>query len=278
MNELVYGGHLLSLGASGIVWSVILLNGSDGGFPIVVLAYLISQLVYNIDHLKEEKIVSSQGNAERTSYLEKTRKKQVFALMIYVALFIAFGVLSPLPVFLLSSSIVLGGILYTLKLKKMMKEIVGLKNIYISFFWGVLSFLVPLYYFLNPLNPVFISISLFIFLRWIVNSTFFDLKDIESDKKINIKTLPVVFGFTKTINYLHLFNIFSGLALILFVYFSVLPTYTIVLLFLWIYSMFYLARAKYLTDKDLRSLSYIVVDGEYILWPFAILIGKYLFE
>ena len=54
---------------------------------------------------------------------------------------------------------------------------------------------------------------LFIFLRGIINVTFFDIKDIESDGARGLKTLPVMLGRERTLKFLHWLNIFAFIPL-----------------------------------------------------------------
>jgi 4-hydroxybenzoate polyprenyltransferase len=270
-QEFIYGGHLLSLGALGIVWSVMLITGNSGGWVIFILAYLASQIVYNHDHMRDLQQDSVHSIHERSWYLAQTITCQRVLMIVYITLFLAVAVMTTLSASLLAVSIVAGGVLYTIKFKKLMKRFVGLKNIYVALFWSLLVFLVP-FHFSTPAGDIAILvIVLFVFIRWVINSAFFDIKDIRSDSELGLKTLPVRFGISTSIYYLHMINIMSFGLLLLAILYNTVPTYTSALLFFPLYSFYYLYVANKLTDRELRRISYIVVDGEYILWPIALL-------
>ncbi len=277
ISEFVYGGHLLSLGAASIVWSVTILLDVEWEWQIFIIAYLVSQIVYNHDHLLET-IEENKDNLERSIYLSETRNIQIFTMIIYITLFISLLFTTTYFAALLAVIIVAGGIIYSLKVKYLMKKVVALKNLYVAFFWTMLGFIVPLHYSIFPLRWLVLTFLFFVFLRWIINSAFFDIKDVSGDKKDGLKTLPVVFGLHKTVYYLHIVNIASGTIVALAIWLRILPFYSIVLLFFPIYSLIYLIKVNNLTSVQLRKISYIMVDGEYILWPLALLLGKVIME
>mgnify|MGYP000052318336 CR=1 FL=1 len=77
---------------------------------------------------------------------------------------------------------------------------------------------------------------LFVFLRWIINTAFFDVKDIEADKKDNLKTFPVVLGNKNFLRFIHILNLFSFSPIIIGVYFDTLPSFTLALCLFYFYS------------------------------------------
>lgn len=274
-HEFVYGGHLLSLGASGIVWTIVLVLDESGGWPIIILAYLISQIVYNLDHLSDANN-SNDGNSERTEHLLNTKNIQKIIIGLYIISFFTVSMFTTVRTLFLGIVIILGGIVYTLKIKNLMRYVVGLKNIYIAFFWSMLGLLASFHYGLSISNTTVVALMIFVFLRWIVNSSFFDIKDEVNDNKNNIKTLPVVFGIKKTVYFLHFINLLSGVFLLTLIMYEIVPSTTLPLLLFTFYAYLYLNRAIDLQKKDLRKLSYVVVDGEYMFWPFSVLIGRML--
>ena len=265
-KEFIYGGHLLSIGASCIVWTVSLLLSEVPSWQILLLAYLSSQIVYNYDHLDD--IGKKTSNSSRAKYLNQTKYFQFSMMGTYLIVFTIVSFMTTVQSAVLALLIVIGGILYTSKLKKQMKKVTGLKNVYIAAFWTALSF------FLYEQTTSFFFVSLFIFVRWIINSSFFDIKDIKSDKQAGIATLPVKLGLKKTINYLHIANFISGGIILSGVYMKFLDIYALSLLFFVIYSFYYLSKAGKVSNKGLLSISYILVDGEYLFWPFVLILGK----
>lgn len=274
VHEFVYGGHLLSIGAACTVWSVAILANVTVEWTILFLAYLASQIVYNNDHVTEVDQNGNSLNVERTKYLSQTLNVRNIIMIIYVSLFLFTVYLAKSPVAFLILVIIIGGILYTLVVKRFTTVVVGLKNIYVAFFWSTLVFVVPLHYSLPLSDRLFISFALIVFIRWIVNSAYFDIKDLKGDKKLGLKTLPVVYGVPKTIRILHVFNMLAGLIVILFVFMEFLPDYALVMVIFTLYSLYYLSKTLKLKEESLRKISYLMVDSEYLFWPVALTIAK----
>lgn len=276
LHEFVYGGHLLSLGAASIVASVMLLSEVPIAWNILVLAYLISQIVYNNDHLADTGKTVKSTNPERTLHLQSTKNLQIATLILYSILFLLVGFTTTLFAFVLSIVIVIGGILYTKSMKQLTRKVVGFKNIYIALFWSALVFLVPLHYQI-VVNFFTLIVALFVFVRWIINSAYFDIKDLSEDKEKGLKTLPVFLGLTKTLKVLHVLNIVSGIIVCIAVVLNQLPVFSLSMLVFPLYSFYYLVRTKNLTSKQLRLVSYFMVDGEYLFWPVVLAIAKGIF-
>jgi len=278
INEFVYGGHLLSLGAASIVWTILIWIDKSNGLEIIILAYFISQIVYSYDHLSDLKKADKNSNKERTDHIFITKNYQILSFGVNVILFLALLFYVRTNASLLALIIVIAGILYSYKTKQLTRNILGFKNIYVALFWGVLTYLVVLFYSIPLTNIFMFSIFTFIFLRWIINTTYFDIKDVEKDREERLKTIPAVFGIRSTIFYLQLVNLMSALLLILMVYLGVFPVFSLIMLLFSFYSVYYLIMASRVTKKRLRIISYIVVDGEYIFWPIALLMGKIIFR
>ena len=118
-----------------------------------------------------------------------------------------------------------------------------------------------------------IFLFIFVFLRFIVSTTFFDLKDMKSDKKQGFLTLPLVIKNNKNwLFYLHLLNVISFLPIICGILLQIFPLYMIFLLVLFVYSFYYIQKATK-ENIDMLSLSYIIVDGEFYYWPFLFILG-----
>lgn len=276
-REFVYGGHLLSLGASAIVWTVIMLLDQKDGILVITLAYLISQIVYNFDHLQDLRVEKGGDNLERAIHLSKTHRFQIVAFLSYIILFVTLLFIVNLQTNLVSLIIVAAGILYSVKLKDLTKKVAGFKNIYVSFFWSTLIF-VPAVYYTHEVGATILSLFLFVFLRFIVSTIYFDIKDVQHDKKKKLKTLPAILGVEHTIAILHFINLLSGLCIIASVVFEFMPKSTLVLTLFPLYSVYYLNIGKRYKTSDIKKISYILVDGEYLFWPFVFKIGKYLFN
>ncbi len=270
--ELLYGAHLVSLGTVGIVLGTIMIFGLWINTALLFIVYLIPQIVYRYNYLRELN-ADAISNPERVKHVieKKTRMKFVFYLCI-----VLLGILLVFTNWMTSILvlvIVFSGILYTEYFKWV--QVLGFKNFYTAFFWAILVLVVPLAYVIDSLTP-FIFVSLFVFMREVVNNIFFDIKDIESDKADDVRTVPVYLGREKTIKLLHIINLLSLLPILLGVYLGYLPTVAIFLGFTFISGIIYLNKGLSAQAENLRLFSYIVVDGESTFWPIIIFIGRLL--
>lgn len=271
-SEFVYGGHLLSLGAVSIVYTAAVLLDINITWDFLVIVYLGSYASYIYNRYREfDKDFFT--NPARTKHLEKYVKyiPIIIALstLIIIGIFLYFNKITALlfALFLFSLSFS-----YSILFKDISKRIIGFKNFYISLGWALLVVLLGIYYSL-PIAWSILLVALFVYLRLYLNTNFFDIKDIESDKKEKLLTLSVVFGQKKLITILNLINILTGLPIIIGVFLHFLPIYSLTLLFTIPYAFYYLNTKK---RENNRFLYYVIADGEYILWPIFILSSKIL--
>ncbi|MFA6096292.1 MAG: UbiA family prenyltransferase [Candidatus Paceibacterota bacterium] len=271
-DEFVYGGHLLSLGAVGIVASVMMLNNFYFDIKFITSVYLIAQTVYFYNRIKEYES-DNISNPNRNMHLSKYRNYFlaiiIFYIIVTVAILISFNdvVSSSAGLLLLFS-----GIMYSEYFKNKTRNYIGFKNYYVAFFWSFLVLFTALYYHAS-LNATILIFFIFVLLRWLINTTFFDIKDIESDKQNNLKTIPVYFGKKRTLDMLSVINLISFFPLFIGIYFNLLPVYFASLIVFYFYSLFYIMKAR-TEGSSIRNLSYIMVDGEYVFWPIILLLFK----
>ena len=273
INEFIHGGHLAALSVMAIALSAIFLFNMPIKFGLLITVYLLTLCVYSYDHYKEIK-EDSEGNKDRAEHLKKYNKILPLLLISYGAFFLFvlfyFGTFGSMLVGLL---LLFSGLLYTEKFKKITEKIAGFKNIYTSFSISSLVVLTAVYYSVSILTWSLILIFAILFLRLMINTSFCDIKDIDSDKKNSLLTLPIVFGKKKFLRFLHIINFSFAIPLIFGIYIGALPVFSLFLLISSIYSFLYI----YKTEKektDVKSISSTLVDGEFIIWPVLLFIGR----
>lgn len=272
---MIYGGHLPSLGFAGAVLSIAIIVNVNKDWSLLIIAYLISQVIYNYNHLSE---VSEdvRTNPERAKHLQKNKKYSTLLFTIYIFFLILLLItVSNFKFLILVVFLLAVGILYTKFFKSFTKKIIGFKNLYVALTWALGGIFLPLLYYSLSFSLTLFLLFLFIFLRCIVNTVFFDLKDIESDRQSKLLTLPVTLGVHKTLKYLYLVNILSFLPLFIGLLLKIMPFFTFGLIIFYFYSLYYLRKAGDINLKNLRSLSYVIVDGEYIWWPAILFFIKF---
>lgn len=107
----------------------------------------------------------------------------------------------------------LAGLLYDLKFLpagfryRRLKDITGVKGLVVAGAWVALTLGLPLQYGAAPEPGTVAAVGLWSFLHWLINTTYFDLGDIEGDRAENTQTVPVRFGYSTTRRVLHLLNL-----------------------------------------------------------------------
>lgn len=272
--KFVYDRHLPAIVVSGVILIVVLLLNLQIDPIVLIMPYLITQVVYTYNHFRELQF-DQDSNPERVKYMQG---RNVWRILIgYGALLFILLLLTNVQTFLFVSLIIVGGIFYTEYFKKSFtRYILGFKNFYTSLFIAMIIFLVPLFYEIK-VTLFYVYFFLFIFLRFFFNTVFFDIKDIDSDRERKLKTFPVVFGKGRTIYLLHFINIAAFFPILLGVYCGNVPMEALVLMVSIFYGLYYLIHAFRVKGKDLRMLSYVVADAEFILSTALILIVKVIF-
>ena len=274
-NEFVYGGHLLSFGAVSIVYTASILLDIRITWDFLLVVYLGTESVYLYNRFKEYK-VDFLTNPERTEHIKKYVKYIPFIIFLMtfsaIVFVVYFNKISALTFGLL---LLIIGLLYSLFFKKITEKIIAFKSFFISLMWSLLVLFLAIYY-SAPINLALFLFSVFVFLRFFVSVSFFDIKDIKTDKQEGLKTLAVVLKQSKLWQLLSIIAILAVLPLIIGVYLRVLPISSLMLFLTIPYTFFYF---KQLENKNISPyfLYNVIVDGEFIFWPFFVLSGNFIF-
>ena len=155
-----------------------------------------------------------------------------------------------------------------------LKEIMGVKNIMIALAWALMATFLPLVYFHLDITITTLAIFVFIFIRWIINPVFFDFKDIKGDKIMGVITLPVFFGVRRTLILLAILNTLLGIFTLISTLKGWLPPLAHLVNLSTIYCYCYLYSYN---KMEIKFLSNVIVDGEFIVIGFLALLGTLLF-
>ncbi|MDG6954570.1 MAG: UbiA family prenyltransferase [Nitrososphaerota archaeon] len=279
-REFVLGGHLLAIGTASIAAASAALMGLTATPLLLFMAYLFSYGAYMMNR-STEMDSDAVSHPDRTAHLG-SRKRYLPAIsagcfllgyvLAYTVNLIFFGaLLVPLAFSALYSvgSRRLVGVIGVSKLKDKLL----VKNLFISLGWSLIPVLVGLYYL--RFEEVLALMGGLIFLRLMVNTLIFDVRDVEGDRAQGIRTVPAVYGVRRTYT---MMTAIDGVALAYLaaaVSFGLLPLPAIVLALLPAYSIFYAYLAKK-PGADLGFICDVVVDGEYLLWGPLMYIGAAL--
>lgn len=240
----------------------------------LIIVYLIVYLIYLYNRFKEfgkDLLTNPKRTQHVGKYIRYTPSIMFCCTLVIIVVLFCFGnslsIIFGLLIFLI-------GLFYSLFFKKVTQEIIGFKSFYVSFAYALLVIFL-IFYYSSYLNLSVIFVFIFVFLRVLVNTIFFDIKDIESDKKDKLKTIPVFFGKKRTLILLHIINIISFISIVTGVYVGALSFFSLSLIFFYFYSLYYLQEVK--NNKiNIQNLSYVIVDGEYLFWPFILFLAKFI--
>ncbi len=273
---MIYGGYFAALCGPAFIITASLMAKSSVTIPLLIISYLIPLMVYSYDYYRDMD-KDKDSNLERAAHFNKKKQVYPYLMIGYVLtltiLLVAFSNLMMISFILLLVTV---GVLYTVALKKFTQKIPAFKNIYTALTWSLAgTFFIPLYYSLH-LSLLYILIFLFIFLKCRPNIIVFDLKDIVSDRKEGLKTIPVLLGKTRTLKFLHRLNIIAFIPLFIGIILKIIPLFAAIMVLFYFYSIYYLNKAGKVDDKQLRMVSYTLADAEFILWPLVLITGKFI--
>ena len=280
VRELVYGGHLLALGTASIAASSAILLGKTPSIILLVMAYLFSYGAYMLNRGAEVS-QDSISDPRRTNFLQgRSRFLKIISAVSFAVGYILAATVSLLFFVALLAPLILA-VVYTVGSKKLvrvigakrLKDKLLVKNVVISFGWSLIPLLVGLYY--RSLPAGLLAFAPFIFFRLMSNTVFFDLRDVRADSEFGVRTVPVVFGSAFSYRLMAVFDVASATYLALLVVTRVSPFYSLIMLSLPAYALFY----RWISQRpgsDLGLLCNFVADGEYLLWGPLLLFGKIL--
>jgi 4-hydroxybenzoate polyprenyltransferase len=269
-NEFIYGGHWFSISASSIAFSTMILLDINIKWEFLLIVYLLIQCIFNYNHYKEIEI-NTLSKAERTNHLKKYQKLLPLLIIVYgVGFFALLFYFGNFKSFIFGGLLLLLGLSFTTLFKKPTEKIIGFKTFYASFSLSLLIIFTA-FYCSYSMNFLLFQLFVFLSLRFMVSSSFSDIKDMDVDKKRNLITLPVYFGKQKFLFFLHILNFMTFIPLLITVM-EITPSFSSFVIFSYLYSFYYISKAKN-TEIDIQSLTDVIVDGEFIFWPFFLFVG-----
>ncbi|HEY0196026.1 MAG TPA: UbiA family prenyltransferase, partial [Methanobacterium sp.] len=241
-------------------------------------SYLIPLMVYSYDYYRDMD-KDKDTNQERAASFNRKSRIYPYIMGGYLSLLIILLlVFSNWMMILFILSLIMVGILYPLGLKNITQKVPAFKNMYTILIWAAAGTFSLAFFNSLQINLTYLLIFLFFYIKMLPNTIFFDLKDIISDKKEGLKTIPVLLGKEKTLKLLYRLNILAFIPLFIGIYLNIIPVFASVMLIFFFYSWYYLHKTSKTTDKEMKMNYYILADAEFIIWPVVLLLGKFLFS
>ncbi len=273
-SEIIYGGHLLAMGAVGLIISFSLLLHKCFTWDYLMIVYLIVYNSYLFNRYKEREI-DKLTNPERTRHFSKyalyTPLISGCVFLIILAILYHIGKLDFLP---WAGFLFLGGMIYTLWLKRLTVHIPVFKNLVVALEWILAFILLPIYYPFFSFSLPFIILVGIIYLKVFILTSYFDVKDVQTDENFKLLTLPVIFHLKTSLWLLRILTVIFGIVITYSVYQEIIPSAALFLLLTLVFNWFIFRE----TEKERTSFSflYFLASLEFIFWPILILMGFWL--
>lgn len=281
-DEFVYGAHLTAFASAALVLTVIILLNIPINFLAIITAYLTTFIVYSFNYLKEldDDILT---DPTKVSFLESRKNKyknfiKLYIILDIILLFLSFSIYGNFGFIIFILILLSGGILYTIVFKVLTKYIPGFKSFYCTALWAYAGSFYVTFFYSETFNTLYGFMFIFMFIKLLINAVFFDIKDIDSDKKKGLKTIPILMGKSRTILFLTILNFVSIITLIYGVYANYIPAYGIFLSIFSIYTEYYLLKGLTSDQKSIVRYTYVMADAEFIFWPILLVIVKPFFN
>jgi 4-hydroxybenzoate polyprenyltransferase len=238
---------------------------------LVMVIFLITVGNYCLDRLVgAEKDKTDHPDRSKFFLDHRTPFKLITPLILAFGILIAFFHSLTLGILVLLTPVIV--LLYShdsKTVKTSLKRIPYIKDMVIAGGWTALLLVVIVYNDLAlTLVPIFVGIG--IFGKFYVMAVLYDFKDIKSDQKNDIRTLPNSIGEQSTKYLLNMINIISTLWLIALVYYGIISEIG----YLFIPACFYQTLLIGFVNKNAEDwVYYILCDLEQAIWlVFAVII------
>ncbi|MDG7007196.1 MAG: UbiA family prenyltransferase [Nitrososphaerota archaeon] len=261
---------MLAVGTASIAAASTVLLGVTATPLLLVMAYLFSYGAYMMNRTTEMD-QDAVSHPDRTALLGGRRKYLPmisggcfllgygFALTVNYVFFAA--LLVPLA-FSLAYSVGSKRLVGVIGVSKL-KDKLLVKNMFVSLGWALVPVMVGFYYL--RFEQVILVMGVFIFLRLMVNTLIFDVRDVEGDRAAGIRTVPAVYGADATYRIMASVDALALVFLAASIGLGLLPTTAAILGTLPVYSLGYTALARR-PKANLSFICDVLVDGEYLIW------------
>ena len=267
-KEILIGGHILSIGGVCVSFAFMYILGLEIDYVIAFSIYFFGQPIFFIDRyvdLRNDGI----SNKNRTDHTKRYYKFIPLIVVLYLLIFIAGMIISgKYFLLLLGFFLFVIGSLYGSVFKPLTKYIPMFKNIFVSLFWALFGFYTVFGYENAMIGESFILFFFYVFFRTLAIQTFFDIRDIEGDRLVKLKTAPLLFGKRNTLIMLSLINLITSLLLVCGLTYGMFESNILFLIFPVI-------LFQYIIFKSFNTfkLKYILFSQlEYLFWGLFLII------
>jgi len=203
VEEILYNGYLQSLSGATVAYISSLVLFKKEVLSFFWLIFLIFLFIHIFDRFRDIRL-DEKTNRKRVRHLLMYFDKipLVLSFLFLMLLFFLLKSKTNLNAILFSLLIIFFGLLYPIFFKKITKIIPLFKNFYVSSVYFLVAFypILNSAYNLSSLSLAFWIFSFFVLSESGISQMILDVKDLESDKLLGLKTLPVILGRAKALS------------------------------------------------------------------------------
>lgn len=279
---LVHSSIYLAISSAFLVYASCFLLNKEPKFELMLIMFLSVYSAYNFTRITDRK--EDEINVpERVSTFKKYEKYIIpsipISCLIAISLAYLIGGINLAFVVLI---FLIFATLYSIKWipksvsrYSRLKDTYRLKSLFTAFAWTWITVLLPFFYFSVELSPPLFITFILIFTIIFINAVFFDLKDIEGDKIVGTKTIPVVIGAKNTLILLAVLNTLLGIFILISTLNGLIPPLAHIVNLSAIYRYLYIYL--YNKVKNVTLLYGVIADGELIVIGVLAFIGSLIF-
>ncbi len=249
------------------------------GFPVIwetlVIMFLVTYAVYNIDRKADEE-EDSINHSARYSFTSRYAKLLfISSIFAYLLAFVIAG-FHGIHAIIVTSIPLVSGLLYSFawlpksfKYRRL-KEIPSVKNLVIAFAWAFTLALLPAIVSGSSYDVTTVVAVAYFFLLVFINTVVFDMRDIEGDSLSGIDTIPVIMGAEKTRFMLIAMTIVFGAPMFFMGFFHLSIPAILVLIAGVIYTLIYVLLSDRIGQNN--AICDVVADGQFIVLGCVLLV------
>jgi len=269
--SLAYSNVLIAMTAGGFAAAALLLCSAPLSPLAVGLPTAAMYVVYTFDKVVRFDSQDDVNDPARSRFIRRWRPSLLGVAALCMVGGAALAARAGPWAALLFALPLFAGALYALPLLpagarfRRIKDVTGLKSIYVAGTWAATAGLLPLVVAGAPLVGSWAALiaCLWVLARFFINTVFFDIGDVEGDRESGTMTLPVVLGVERTRRALIMLNGATALLIVVGVEGLALSPSAHILNLLPLYAGVYLGLAK--GRRELGFLCDVVVDGEGVI-------------
>jgi len=268
LDYLLYSSLFLAIAAMAKAYVSSVLQGVPVSAGACLIMFLGTFSIYNMNR-KTDESEDAVNHSRRFAFTQKYAGVLWYSSFAgYGLAFLVAGVYGPWAMAITAIPLV-SGILYSIPFLpagcryRRLKDIPLVKNLLVGLAWAVPVAFLPVACTGAPFGLMTLVTGFFFFLLSFINSTVFDIRDVEGDAGSGVKTLPVMLGIPRTKVLLSVLNL-AGIAVVLFLCAGTLPP--VEMLVIVAIALYVQGYILFFNGTELNRILYdLVADGQNIL-------------